>query len=295
MPIQITVFISSKMQELKEEREILYKLLPRLGDSLVEIKPFLFEESTHATSKSSREVFLKELQKSELYIGVFWNKYGEWTIDEFDHATKWDIERHLYIKNVDSAERESKLSERIEKYTDVEYGIISKWFSDSKKELPRTVKKAIHDWLRRYFIEGAGSPRPRLLKNKKIFLVNFPSFNYEYIIGRKHLIEEIKSKLKEKKARVLLQGLGGTGKTTIALAIAHDFLKKGLVVWLRIGNENTDTILGLIADKLGEKRLFQESTTERKYETFAQILSEAKIKLLIFDDVWNGTTFWHTR
>ncbi|MBC7810814.1 MAG: DUF4062 domain-containing protein, partial [Burkholderiales bacterium] len=86
MPRSLGVFISSKMVELSEERRALEALLPTLGDDTLQLFPWVFETDAPASGSSIRSVYMNALDQSELYIGLFWDDYGEWTIDEFHRA-----------------------------------------------------------------------------------------------------------------------------------------------------------------------------------------------------------------
>ena len=66
------IYISTKMIELKPEREALYALIPRLGSDGVLLHPWLFELDAPASKKSIREVYIDALKNSSLYIGMFW-------------------------------------------------------------------------------------------------------------------------------------------------------------------------------------------------------------------------------
>ncbi len=64
-------------------------------------------------------MYLDALKRSALYIGLFWNEYGEWTIDEFERAREWGIDRHIYVKDIDSARRDRALRAFLEAQSDV--------------------------------------------------------------------------------------------------------------------------------------------------------------------------------
>ncbi|MBK8134217.1 MAG: DUF4062 domain-containing protein, partial [Chloroflexi bacterium] len=89
---------SSKMRELAPERQALQDLLPALDRETFRLRTWAFEQNAPASNKSIRDVYLEALQNSALYVGLFWNDFGEWTIDEFEQATAWGIERHLCVK-----------------------------------------------------------------------------------------------------------------------------------------------------------------------------------------------------
>src|SRR5688500_10760818 len=114
MAKKLKVFVSSKMQEMAEERKVLANLLPELSDSAIQLETWVFEANAHASSKSIRQVFLDALEQSGLYIGIFWNGYGEWTIDEFERAGERGIPRHVYVKNLEPEKRDPRLKKFLE-------------------------------------------------------------------------------------------------------------------------------------------------------------------------------------
>ena len=128
MPTTLNIFISSKMIELQAEREALTALIDALDYGDIKLHAWVFEKDAYAKDDSIRSVYLKELQDSALYLGVFWNEYGEYTIDEFDHATTWNIERHIYVKDVDADKRDPRLTDFLKQHGDVRTGIASVWF-----------------------------------------------------------------------------------------------------------------------------------------------------------------------
>ena len=76
MTTELHVFISSRMQELAPERQALGALLPTLGGDLVALRAWVFEDDAPAADKPIRDVYLDALKASALYIGLFWNEYG---------------------------------------------------------------------------------------------------------------------------------------------------------------------------------------------------------------------------
>lgn len=78
---QLRVFISSSMQELAAERTEAKGSLDEL-----QIDVWAFEDDAGARPQSIQKTFLDEIQRSDLFIGIFWNSYGQHTINEFEHA-----------------------------------------------------------------------------------------------------------------------------------------------------------------------------------------------------------------
>jgi len=91
-------------------------------------------------------------------------------------------------------------------------------------------------------------------------------------------------------ATVVLQGLGGTGKTTLAAALGHDprvrLAFKDGILWSRLGNEPdlVAEMTRLYTVLMGERRSFESvlDVTEA-----LNLALRDKVCLLVIDDVWN--------
>jgi hypothetical protein len=106
------VFISSVQSEFKKERQVLFNYLT--SDALLGkfFEPFIFER-TPAKDQSAQKVYLGQVQKCDIYIGLFGAQYG--TEDakgvspvekEYDLSAKLHKTRLIYIKN--TAKRDKK-------------------------------------------------------------------------------------------------------------------------------------------------------------------------------------------
>ena len=90
---RIRIFISSVQAEFSKERSDLHEYL--LSDPLLGkfFDPFLFE-FLPAMDQSIDTVYLKEVERSNIYLGILGKNYGFEDVDgispterEFDHAT----------------------------------------------------------------------------------------------------------------------------------------------------------------------------------------------------------------
>ena len=104
---RIRIFISSVQSEFAEERAMLGQyirtdvLLGKFFDS------FLFED-VPAVEASPQQVYLNEVEMSDIYLGLYGNKYGyedaegiSPTEREYDRATELHKTRLVFIKSVD--------------------------------------------------------------------------------------------------------------------------------------------------------------------------------------------------
>lgn len=138
---RLRIFVSSKMQELAPEREIIKETLRELN-----IDAWLFEEDAGAQSHPIKQSYEKEIDNADLYIGLFWRDYGEYTIEEFNYATGRKIDCLIYQKQLDIEEnRDSKLQAFLDKISDVETGLTVQWFQNSK-ELQEGLKRDVTRW-----------------------------------------------------------------------------------------------------------------------------------------------------
>lgn len=118
------IFISSVQKELAEERNALKQFVE--GDVLLRrfFEVFLFEDLP-AADRRADEVYLEEVRRCDLYLGVFGNEYGcedgaglSPTEREFDHATEHGKVRLIYVKGADDKSRHAKMAALIGKAGD---------------------------------------------------------------------------------------------------------------------------------------------------------------------------------
>lgn len=284
MPVKLKVFISSRMMELAEERQILSGLLPELGDNSFELEPWVFEDDALASTQSIRQVYLEALEQSDLYLGIFWNGYGEYTIDEFNRAEERGIPRHVYVKNIDADKRDPRLDKFLEKASDVRFGVTPRWYQ-SADEFKELVSRAIRIWIQNQALAYHSSTNA-ILANDADDVPDLP----RKLIGRKKLVSRVLNLL-EDNDRVLLRGFGGTGKTALAATIAADYLDEGMgdVIWIKAGTADADSIFEAIGRAFDQQQEVLSAEGDARDHVVRKILSQHK-GLLVLDDVWNGSS-----
>lgn len=111
----LRIFISSVQKEFAEERAALRAYL--LGDPLMRrfFEPFLFED-VPAADRRADDVYMDEVEKCDLYIGLFGNDYGFEDQDgvsptqrEFELATQLHKPRLIFVKGTDDNARHPKM------------------------------------------------------------------------------------------------------------------------------------------------------------------------------------------
>ncbi len=140
MSVRLKVFISSGMAELRDERKAAQSALRTL-----EVEPWLFEEDAGAQTVEGRKVYLNELSSSDLYIGIFWRQYGQYTIDEYEQAVAGQKDCLIFEKFVDVEDRDARLADFLSRIGNVEAGRTIKRFT-TIEELSTEVRKAVANW-----------------------------------------------------------------------------------------------------------------------------------------------------
>jgi len=143
------VFISSVQGEFEQERQMLFNYL--MQDALLGLffEPFIFE-NLPASAQSVVKVYLNEVEKSDVYLGLFGEDYGfedkdgiSPTEHEFNLATKLNKTRLIFITNHSNESRHKKETALIRK---AEQDVIRKKFA-SQNELKTSVYASLIRYL----------------------------------------------------------------------------------------------------------------------------------------------------
>ena len=138
---RLRVFVSSRMQELAPERAAIKAALNELN-----IDGWVFEEDAGARPQGIQQTYKQELDAADLYIGLFWRDYGDYTIDEFNYATERNKDRLIYEKRADiDGQRDPKLQAFLDQIGKVETGLTARWFN-TPEELREGVKQDAARW-----------------------------------------------------------------------------------------------------------------------------------------------------
>jgi len=119
---RFTIFVSSIQKELQEERRAIKDYI--LNDPMLKLfisDVFLFEDLP-ARDQRSDESYLTEVDRCDIYIGIFGNDYGfededgvSPTEHEFDRATEKGRYRLIFIKGQSDGSRHKKMRALIQK------------------------------------------------------------------------------------------------------------------------------------------------------------------------------------
>ncbi|MDE2770288.1 MAG: DUF4062 domain-containing protein [Bacteroidota bacterium] len=145
----IRIFISSVQSEFAKERELLRNYLR--DDTMMRrfFDVFLFED-TPALDRRPDQLYLDEVERADIYIGLFGNEYGTEdnegvspTEREFDYATAVGTHRMVFLKDMDEHVRQPKMQALV---TRAQSGLIRKRFQ-SPEELIAAVYAALVEYL----------------------------------------------------------------------------------------------------------------------------------------------------
>jgi predicted HTH transcriptional regulator len=118
---QIRIFISSVQKEFAKERAILRDYLQSDPLLLRFFHVFLFE-SMPAADRRADDVYLLEVEQSDIYVGLFGQEYGyedkkglSPTHREFNLATRLGKHRLIFVKGADDKDKSPKMQALIRK------------------------------------------------------------------------------------------------------------------------------------------------------------------------------------
>src|SRR5215831_15851469 len=137
---RLRVFVSSKMEELGPERQAIKTALNNL-----KVDGWVFEEDAGARPETIRQTFLEEVEVADLYVGVFWKGYGDYTIEEYEHAHKLGKDCLIYEKRSDLEDRDPRLQSFLDRVGQVETGHTPRWFKTSE-ELGEIIENDVACW-----------------------------------------------------------------------------------------------------------------------------------------------------
>jgi len=110
------------MEELGPERQALKAALDAL-----KVDAWVFEQDAGARPESIQKAFLGEVEAVDLYIGLFWKGYGEYTIEEYEQARKLGKDCLIYEKRAAlDGQRDPRLQTFLDRLGNVETGLTIK-------------------------------------------------------------------------------------------------------------------------------------------------------------------------
>jgi eukaryotic-like serine/threonine-protein kinase len=138
---RLRIFVSSRMQELAPERAAIRVALTQLN-----MDGWIFEMDAGARPQGIQQTYKREIDDADLYVGLFWRDYGDYTIDEFTYANEKHKDCLIYEKRAGiDDQRDPKLQAFLDQIGKVETGLTVRWFN-TVEELSEGVRQDVARW-----------------------------------------------------------------------------------------------------------------------------------------------------
>ena len=208
---RVRVFVSSTLDELAPERQAAREAITQLR-----LTPVLFEMG--ARPYPPRELYRAYLEQSDIFIGLYWQRYGwvapDMTISglEDEYQLSGGKPRLIYLKTPAPA-REAALQSLLDRIRSEEVA------SYQKFDTPEELRERIANDLALLLTERFTSPSTTPVAARQAPL----PVTRNRLIDREKELAQAKALLqREDVGLVTLTGPGGVGKTRLALQIAAD-------------------------------------------------------------------------
>jgi predicted ATPase len=243
---RLRVFVSSTLRELDDERRAVFRAI-----SALRLTPVMFESG--ARPHPPRELYRAYLTQSDIFIGLYWQHYGQVGAgmdisgleDEFERSSA--LPRLLYVKTP-APDREPHLTNLL---TRIRRGASYRNFRTAA-ELGRLVRDDLATLLSERFVASrtpVPQPSPSTRGTRSLPTATTSLF------GREHAIDEVAGLLlRPDVALVTLIGPGGIGKTRLALAVgerSRDRFDEGTVFVSLAGFTEPEQVLTGIGRAVG--------------------------------------------
>jgi WD40 repeat protein len=138
---RLKVFISSKMIELRDVRELVGRALEDRG-----IHAWVYEEQAGARPETAEETSLDNVEDADIYIGLFGVRYGAVTVQEYHRARELNKPCLIYIRDK-GVQREKELEDFLQtEVYDLQRGVTYEYFAGAF-ELAAQAAENIMAWL----------------------------------------------------------------------------------------------------------------------------------------------------
>jgi len=216
---RLRIFVSSTLQELAAERRAARTAIERLH-----LAPVMFELG--ARPHPPRELYRAYLEQSDVFVGLYWERYG-WTApdeevsgleDEYNLCPP-ELPRLLYVKSP-ADNREPKLAALLARIRDDDRAAY-KYF-ETPKELASLIENDLATLLAERFDMSRAAVTADVASDadRVVEPVRLP-VPLTGLVGRDDDIASIVDRLRHGTRFVTLAGPGGIGKSRLAIAAAR--------------------------------------------------------------------------
>lgn len=211
---RLRVFVSSTLQELAEERMAIKQAIQS-----IHLTPVMFEMG--ARPHAPRNLYRQYLAQSQIFVGIYWDKYGWVAPDETisgledEYNLSGNMPKLIYIKKSEGQreERLTRLLEKIQRDDKVSY----KSFTTAKELSSLLVNDLAILLTERFNL----SVQNNVSETSRPVFTSVPSIP-NALIGRERNIQDIVHLLQTPENRLItLTGPGGIGKTRLAIECAR--------------------------------------------------------------------------
>ena len=214
---RLRVFVSSTLGELAEERRAVSRAI-----SALRLTPVMFEVG--ARPHPPQDLYRAYLAQSDVFVGLYWQQYG-WVGPGMEVSGLEDelnlsqaLPRLLYVKGP-APDRESRLTEllgRIQAEASVSYRHF---------RTPAELGRLVRDDLAMLLSERFAAARPPAASAPRRRGPHPLPVDATSLVGREQAIDEVAELVRRPDVRlVTLTGLGGIGKTRLAVAVAEQLV-----------------------------------------------------------------------
>lgn len=285
------VFISSTSLDLKAYRQAAREVCAAL-----DFDPVMMEDF-EAMGVGATEGSKRKLNKTDLYVGIVAHRYGyiengypsSVTEIEFDYAGERNLERLCFLVDptyndwpTEHIDNEHFPQLRAFK-SKIETQVIRQYFTNVE-DFRTKLRAALFAWQEER--ESRRGEIEAIFTNDADDIIEAPP----HYVGREKERIQIHQMLDQGK-RVLLQGLGGSGKTALAATVVVDRINsgEGPVLWLNAGTASRDALYAALARPFGgQQTMAVEAKPADKARVIRALLKEHGVRLLVLDDVWNS-------
>ncbi len=222
---RLRVFVSSTLEELSEERAALRRAIDDLH-----LTPVMFELG--ASPHPPRALYRAYLEQSHVFVGVYWQRYGWVAPDmnvsglEDEYLLSEGMPRLIYFK--EPAERDEQMTEFTRRVKSG--GNSFRRFKDAEELAELLREDLAHLLTERFESVATDEGAPTAIEPAAGTSLPVPMTR---LVGREQDARQLLALLTEQDVRfVTLTGVGGIGKSRLALEVARRVKSHGLSVFL---------------------------------------------------------------